>query len=400
MSDDQSVEVEQLQRKVAKLEAENKRLKGVLKAEGKTGLWLTKIGYKLYFGRDLTKSITAWREAAQEQRWIPGPETDELIAAIIRRWVWRISLIALIAVVPTVATLLLLMQQNSIVQGQNTLLQSQIDQQAKLDDLNRRAELLAILYDRTECDKDNREDCPLKSSNRARFEAAMAFVAIERSAKVVQPNLRQVNFIEANMNGIVLTQTNLSESNLISATLYAANLSGANLFRANLSGAGLWKADLQGADLWGADLSGADLWEADLSGADLSRANLAEAHLVEADLEKANLSLANLRGVRLSGANLREARLRGAILEGADLFADLWQADPWGADLSGTDLSGADLWEADLSGANLSYANLAEVNLEGANLNGATLKGAKYTIDTIWPEGFDPEKYGAILVEE
>ncbi len=78
---------------------------------------------------------------------------------------------------------------------------------------------------------------------------------------------------------------------------------------------------------------------------------------------------------------------------------------PSGQDLSGHDLSGADLRHAnltghDLSGANLTGADLRDANLTGvnlrdANLTGVNLRGAT-TRDTVWPEGFSPEKTSGV----
>ena len=55
-----------------------------------------------------------------------------------------------------------------------------------------------------------------------------------------------------------------------------------------------------------------------------------------------------------------------------------------GESLEGADLEGVDLQGADLSGANLRWADLRE---------------AKYNKDTRFPEGFDPEAEGVVLVE-
>jgi uncharacterized protein YjbI with pentapeptide repeats len=198
-------------------------------------------------------------------------------------------------------------------------------------------------------------------------------------------------------------------------------------------------AHLNLANLRGADLSGADLTEADLSGADLAEADLSGAQFVRADFHWADLRGANLSGANLTDANLREADLRGANLSGANLtranltseqgLIDLmWlggnhslRTNLSGANLSGANLSwanlsytgfvradlrvdfpGADLSGTDLSGANLADANLIEVNLSGANLSGANLsraylEGAKADVDTVWPEGFDPEAAGVIF---
>jgi hypothetical protein len=85
----------------------------------------------------------------------------------------------------------------------------------------------------------------------------------------------------------------------------------------------------------------------------------------------------DLSGHDLSGADLRHANLTGHDLSGANLT----RTDLRDANLAGVNLSGADLRDANLSGA-----DLRDANLSGADLRGAT------TRDTIWPEGFSPEK--------
>ncbi len=119
--------------------------------------------------------------------------------------------------------------------------------------------------------------------------------------------------------------------------------------------------------LEGADLSGVELeWPTDLSGANLEEANLAGAHLSKAFLTGANLHSANLVAASLVGANLSGAELTYV-------------------DLSRVNLTGADLSEADLS--------------EAFSWTKADLRGAKYTSKTMWPDYFDPEAAGVVLVD-
>ena len=85
--------------------------------------------------------------------------------------------------------------------------------------------------------------------------------------------------------------------------------------------------------------------------------------------------------------------LSGADLSGADLrFVDLHDSD-----LRGADLSGADLSFAYLNGALLNGSNLSGAKLRTASLHDITWGGAIYDKGTIWPNGFDPVKAGAIL---
>ena len=85
-----------------------------------------------------------------------------------------------------------------------------------------------------------------------------------------------------------------------------------------------------------------------------------------------------------------QKKVDAAIASGDDLS---------GADLGGADLRWAKLLGTDLRGANLHGANLHGANLEKAKLHRANLSGAKYTANTQWPEGFDPEAAGAVLVK-
>ncbi|MBN1920022.1 MAG: pentapeptide repeat-containing protein [Anaerolineae bacterium] len=143
-------------------------------------------------------------------------------------------------------------------------------------------------------------------------------------------------------------------------------------------------------DLKNADLREIDLFRTDLPGICLSHAHLFFADLSEADLSSANLSgagflKADLAGIRLSHADLSDVSFPGVDLCGADLFH---------ADLFNANLSAADLSVANLSGANLNGTILFDTNLSGTNLTNAI-----YTKYTRWPEDFDPESHGAILVD-
>jgi uncharacterized protein YjbI with pentapeptide repeats len=134
-----------------------------------------------------------------------------------------------------------------------------------------------------------------------------------------------------------------------------------------------------------------------LIGINLQRADLCDTNLSHAQLVKANLREANMQGVNLRGANLKETQLIEANLRGADLTeANLEHTFLSGAILDGaklvrakieTSLWGASLVNADLHDANLSGAELFKANLTGANLLGANFRDAKFSTDTILPNG-------------
>jgi hypothetical protein len=107
------------------------------------------------------------------------------------------------------------------------------------------------------------------------------------------------------------------------------------------------------------------------------------------------LALAALGSMAFASQELRSANLERAHLEGADLEgANLDRANLNGATLNGATLGGATLY-----GANLKDAILNDAHLVGANLEEARLTGAEYTPGTDWPDGFDPQAHGAVLVD-
>ena len=132
----------------------------------------------------------------------------------------------------------------------------------------------------------------------------------------------------------------------------------------------------------GADLHGAWLPRARLSGARLGGARLSDANLAGADLRAADLMDADLSGANLAGADLRQSDLLNATLRGADLQD---------ADLREAGLQGADLLHADLRGA-----DLRDIRIESTFYERVNVEYAVYDDATRWPEGFDPQAYGAV----
>ncbi|MEZ2190449.1 pentapeptide repeat-containing protein [Corynebacterium sp. CCM 9204] len=204
--------------------------------------------------------------------------------------------------------------------------------------------------------------------------------------------LRGVDLVGAHLEGANLREANLEGAGLLRAKLEGANLRGAKLEGANLRGAKLEGANLKGANLWGANLRGANLRGANLRGAKLEGANL----------KGVKLEGANLRGANLRGANLMDARLEGANLGGARLErANLVEARLAGADLVAARLEGADLWGARLEGAMLAFKGGDGTVTDPCSFDENTRwRGAFYSSSTVFPEGFDPQALGMILVDD
>lgn len=191
-------------------------------------------------------------------------------------------------------------------------------------------------------------------------------------ADLSKANLQKADLSEANLQGVDLSEANLQESNLREANLQGAILGGANLKKAGLVSTNLEESVFEEANLQGAYLQGAYL-----QGANLIHTNFERANLSSTNLQGAYLLLANLHGADLSSANLEKASLYGANLQGANL--------------SRANLHGSNLRWVDGQGVDLIGANLGETDLEEARL-----QGAKYSSKTTWPDGFDPQKAGAI----
>ncbi len=115
----------------------------------------------------------------------------------------------------------------------------------------------------------------------------------------------------------------------------------------------------------------------------------------------AEMVLAEAKVCRYCGRDLPEdVKLKSKWTRGKVDAAIASGADLRGANLTGANLTGADLSGAYLSGADLREANLAGADLSEAFLSDAHLRLARYNADTKWPEGFDPEAAGAVLVED
>lgn len=348
-----------------------------------------------------------------------------------RRDRWRLNVEVLMAIGAVASSIFLWSQ----IQQQA----GQINRQQEEALMIRRAQLLSTIYDRV-CETSG-EDTPAekkepkcwpRADTRARQEAALAFIEIERRRGEL-PDLRRANLNRADFmalrNGIDWhTAESFRDAVLSTDMASGPDLSGINLFHAEMNWIELYRANLNKAYLSRAILNNAGLFQAtlyrtNLRYADLTEANLREADLREADLGGANLTKADLRKANLHGTILRATILLETDVRGVDLRQvveltqkqvhsmkgdentllpkgltrhawmlreDVSEWNRWRAehpqvaiDLRGADLSrfylreanlrGSDLSESDLSGSNLEAAKLSGANLSGANLSGANL---------------------------
>jgi uncharacterized protein YjbI with pentapeptide repeats len=157
------------------------------------------------------------------------------------------------------------------------------------------------------------------------------------------------------------------------------------LFDGTVNGAFLQKASLVGADLSKAVLINANLFQAHLERANIRRANLQKANLDWAQLKGADLSLSKLNNSNIKGSNLVDTNLSYASLNRVNL--------------SFSKLPGAQLYGAQIDNSILYSTDLSKIYYD----ENTTWIGSKYNIGengTKWPNGFDPQAAGCILVED
>ena len=172
-----------------------------------------------------------------------------------------------------------------------------------------------------------------------------------------------------------------------------------------------------------------DMQGKNLQGVHLQKLDLTDADFRHADLEGARLQGTVWRGTKAQGANFKKARCQGADFQGARLWeknettgqvtkaifkkaklqrANMYSTALEGLDFRGANLNGANLQQsaalkADFRGANFKGTNLQDSSVQGAdfreakNLNEAKWEEAEYSVNTKFPDGFNPKEHGMRL---
>jgi uncharacterized protein YjbI with pentapeptide repeats len=124
-----------------------------------------------------------------------------------------------------------------------------------------------------------------------------------------------------------------------------------------------------------------------------------EMNLRDADLSGAILRNAGFVGAEISGAKMQDASLMNAYFMGAKMLgAKLNNAILVGADFTGADLTGATCFNANARFSCFHRAKIVGADMRVENAEQAQWVDATYDAKTLWPMGFDPEKYGAIQI--
>lgn len=207
----------------------------------------------------------------------------------------------------------LLKEQNGLIEKQNEYFQEQIKGQDRQWRVQQRATLLSMLYDKRDCQlkKDEDRECPNKASIRARKEAAIAFVVLEKDRIEL---IKKENAKLGIKQSILDDKPDLTKVDLSKAILNEVKWNNVKLFKANLNRATLVEAYLEYADIS----------DAILNKADFSSTHMRSAFFNFSKMEKVNFVSADLRDVSFYHVSMQQANfinsdVRGADFTGADL---------------------------------------------------------------------------------
>ena len=149
-----------------------------------------------------------------------------------------------------------------------------------------------------------------------------------------------------------------------------------------------------GADFSGMNLSNIYIESGSVitfEGADFSFANLRNS-FVRCNMQNTNMKGADLRNIRLYRVNLKGANLSDANLNNAEIY----EVDFTGADFQGASLGFNARGRIDMSDANLCGADLSKLE----NTDRIYWRdGIRYDSSTLWPDDFDPNGFGLVLVK-
>ena len=270
--------------------------------------------------------------------------------------------------------------------------------------------LLGILYGE-QCS--DRSDCTPAHHHRLRSEALLELQAMAPRQPTVRDLsgalLSDIALFGLNLSNFVFDRADLSDSVFGSAPVISSATDCDQVIRgSNLGNTSMNDTKMTGLVLAGATLDGAILQP-------FGPAEAMDFRFVSGDANTtllgvfptANLSCAQLSQAKIRYSDLRESRGIGLNLSGADLRE--------------TNFSGSTLTSANFKGSNLSGANFENAVLDGADFRGAILTGVNFsgtastlgkstegellkllehaTIDgqTVFPEGFSPERHGTMI---
>lgn len=243
-------------------------------------------------------------------------------------------------------------------------------------------------------------------------EQAERGAAVPTSEKADSPrrDRRKVDFSDYDMDAAQLKHVDLSGSRF-----HWADASGVSFRDTIMRRVDFTYANLRSAHFTATNFQDTSFEYAVMLGATLRRVrgrsvSFAHADLRRAEIISSDLSGASFRSSRMRSLRVMDSDLSGADFGDADLFGMTLQARPHLLPQAGADWGPRrkDDWparrtsfrNANFADASLDGADLRGGNFAGANLAGASVLLARYDCTTVWPQGFDAGKGGAVLIGE
>lgn len=189
--------------------------------------------------------------------------------------------------------------------------------------------------------------------------------------RIIHSNMRLASFEQASMGGFDTSH---------------ANFEGGDFTRARLDYASISESDLSTAEFKGATLTGVNMFKSTMMSTSFESAVMPEAQIKNCEIYKSRFNNARLVGFKMSGIGRISCDFSGASLDDA-IF-------------SSTDLKGSIFMGAKINGTHFSHSGFGEDWIESFVPNNPS-EGMipDWNIETLWPEGFDPQEILIIAVE-
>ncbi|MCB9763913.1 MAG: pentapeptide repeat-containing protein [Alphaproteobacteria bacterium] len=357
--------------------------------------------------------------------------TSNALAAYFNRIFYSAVVAGIVSLSVGGVTLYFLYSQNRIMVEQTRAVQAQVQGLTQQNEISeresqaaRRTQLISTIYDEEACDPDETpsERCPMAASLRARSEAALELIKIDK-VHGVSPDISSSQLSGAsNFMAVDWTDINASGADLSNTTMNDATLDGSNLSGVVLSGAGMSGVRLRHSILYDVDFTmtvfhdnigalfssgydgSTDRSRSVFHGSEITKANFTDSVAPSADFGETFVKVPRMMGVgnisylcfggpllateqeddlerRFLGADFSRAVLLKADFTGAKLPCSVFQ----GAHLQGATLCGANLGSSDFRGT-----VFTDTQANDADICDAVLKDILYDSSTVWPKCFDP----------
>lgn len=282
----------------------------------------------------LTKPLPA--EHQHRARKVAPRLANFLIWSRIRNW-WLNWLLTIFVAIGGLATTVLLVNQNKLLEAQN----EKIEIQTSLMESERRGSQVVLMNSvLTDLSNEIAEQKRLGKNDSTGYSLSAPLIGrIAATSQGLMPykflqngELTEREYsLERGQLLLALVNSRIDTSSL--KTIFkASTFASVYLPNTDFLGQFLQEINLSGAYLLGSDFRNANFTQADLTGADLTSASFDTANLSEADLSVADLTIADL-----SEANLSNAKFHSAILNTTEFTR--------------ANLSGTSFWNANLTNA-------------------------------------------------